>query len=200
MREILEGLVVAVAALGITLAPVHAREVQAPDNSAAANAAESGTEIRPSEIKAPWDFAPPEQVIVGRDPTSFRKEGTLLAKTSGEFPAVDEKELLERKYAMYSDQRFYLRLRRAGETGGSDAATLGKKLSAGATQSAEETPFHWVPWTLAALIAAVVLVAWRKRWFVPFSVRTAERRALRAASARARSHAAKGPPRKVRPR
>jgi hypothetical protein len=195
MRGVLGSFVVIVAAIGAILAPV-----QAQDNAAAAMGAGPATEIRTADLKAPWNFAPPEQIVVGRDLMSFRKEGTLLAKTSREIPTVDEKELLERKYAMYDGQRFHLGLSRAGERGAGGAAAPGKNPAAAATPPAEGTPSYWLPWSLAAFITAVVLAAWRKGWFVPFSARSAEqRRALRVASIKAGSRAAKGPPRKVRP-
>lgn len=195
MRWMLGSLAVTVVLVAANLAPVQGQQAQVPDNSAAAKGAEPGSGVAPSEIKAPWDFAPPEQVIVGREPQSFRKEGTLLAGTSREIPKVDQKELLERKYAMYGDQRFYSRPSRPA-----DAAARGKEPAAALVQAFEGRSFHWLPWALGALIAGVVLVAWRKGWFVPFSARTAEQRTSRVASARSRSRAAKGPPRKIRPR
>ena len=105
---------------------------------------------------------------------------------------------MARKYAMYDGQRFYVRPQ-ADQTPGNVRAPLESDLVANVTPEVEGTSSYGLAWTLAAVIAAVVLAAWRKGWFVPFSVRSAGPRVFRVASATSRSRGPKGPPRKVQP-
>jgi hypothetical protein len=199
MRGMLGSLMLFVAAAGLVPAPVHAREIPAPDNATVANVPASVASMAPSaDIKAPWDFAPREQIVVGRDPMSFRKEGTLLAKMTTRIPKVDERALRTRKYAMYDGQRFYIRPQ-ADQAPGSDRATPENDLMANVTPQVEGTSSYGLAWTLAAVITAMVLVAWRKGWFVSYSVRSEAQRVSKTASARPQNRGPKGPPRKVQP-
>ena len=198
MKGMLRSLILFVAAAGLVPAPVHAQEVRSPDTAIAGTPASVAPTEPLHEIKAPWDFAPPKQIVVGRDLMSFRREGTLLAKTTREIPRVDERDLLARKYAMYDGQRFYVRPQ-ADQPPGNVRAPLESGLVANVTPEVEGTSSYGLAWTLAAVIAAMALAAWRKGWFVPYSVRSEAQRASKVASARVRNRGPKGPPRKVQP-
>ena len=177
--------------LAATSVPAWAQEATPPDLATSSKGAESEMVIDPSQIKRPQDFAPPEQIVAGRDLTSFRKPGTLLAGTTREIPKVDEADLLERKYAIYSGERFY-----RGPTRGAEASDRSGLARHGTTAGTVEPPrgsaLGWFGWGLMTAIVASVLVAWRKGWFVPFSVRAQETRASQAASSKPRSRAAEG--------
>ena len=169
-------------------APTWAQEPPPADNAVVKP---SGDAAR-ADIKGPWDFAPPEQIVAGRDTMDFRKEGTLLAKTSREIPKVDEAALAARKLAMYSGERYY-----RGPVRDGAAATAAVGLPAARVRSAAgdddewTVRFGWLGWTLLGVLVAGVIAAWRLGWFVPFSARPQEKHAARAASARGRSRAAR---------
>ena len=199
MRGLLGSLILLVMTAGLVPAQVRARDVLLPDGPTAANdvASPAPADTPSVDVRTPWDVAPSRQTV-GRDLMSFRKEGTLLSKTTREIPIVDERKLLERKYAMYAGQRFYLPPSRADRSEPGDADMLLTDLAAAAVPPVAGTPSYGLAWTLAAAITAAILVGWRKGWFVPFSMRE-ERRAVKVASARHRSRRPKGPPRKVQP-
>jgi len=114
-----------------------------------------------SEINCPQKFAALERVIIGRDPASFRRKGTLLARASTSIPTVNEEELLKRRYALYQGERAsdhpvysdeYLAFAEAGMSAvrSDAAATLARNRWPG---------FGW--WVLLALTLATI-VLWRK--------------------------------------
>ena len=143
-------------------AVVHAGN--APDNGA-------GVDWRPSEIKKPSDFAPPEQVVAGRNLQDIRREGTLLSKTTRDIPRVDAAGLAARKRALYAGERYH-RSPLRDEAAAASPAVLG--VPGRHIEAAEdEGPmrFGWLGWTLLGAIGAAALVAWRLGWFVPFSQR-----------------------------
>ncbi|HUW56243.1 MAG TPA: hypothetical protein VMZ92_06380 [Planctomycetota bacterium] len=193
MRLTLTGWTLTVAVLAATLTPVWA-EGQQPMNSTASGT--NGREVKfdRSKLKVPWDFAPPEQIVSGRDTMDFRREGTLLAKASREIPQVDQAGLAERKYAMYEGRRFYQGPTRSAEEMNSPRALAARRKLATAAIGAPEGGSGWFGWTLLTVVVAAVLVAWRMGWFVPFSERAAEeKRASRAASGKRRGRGTKGP-------
>lgn len=190
MRKTLFRLLLAVVLL-TACASLWVQEADGTEGAARAEGSGDDVEIRPGEIKGPWDFAPPEYVVSGRDPKSFRKEGTLLSKTSLEIPRVDETDLRERKLAMYDGRRFHRAPTRAADDRCRTLATL--HTSVPRSQSSSVGAFGWVGWTLLVVVVAGVLVAWGKGWFVPFSARTAEKRASKVASGRSQSRAKEKP-------
>ena len=195
MRRGLVCLTFTIAAIVAMATLALARRASTPDNASTVERSEPGTEIRRSELNKPWELAPREQIVSGRDTMSFRKQGTLLATASRGIPKVDEAALMERKCKMYEGRRFYRGLARAAsERSSRRAVAVRRKLAAATTEAAGDSTLGWVTWTLLAAIVATVLVAWRMGWFVPFSVRAeARKHTLRAASKKPRSRPAKGP-------
>ena len=194
MRWILVGLVLSAAMLATTLTATCSAEPPSADNATVRND-ESDVEAHLSQLKKPWDFAPREQIVSGRDTMSFRKEGTLLAMSSRGIPKVDEATLLQRKYKMYEGRRFHRGLARAvSERRSRRAVAVRRKLAAAATAEVTgDSELGWVTWTLLVVLVTAVLVAWRMGWFVPFSIRQeARKRALTDASRERQSREAKG--------
>jgi hypothetical protein len=72
----------------------------------ARKAREAGDRKNEHLFKTPDDFAPPERVVVGRDPEDFRKPGSLLARAEGGVALVDDNQLIARRLAMYDGNRF----------------------------------------------------------------------------------------------
>ena len=165
-----------------------AQEPAAPDNSS--TAAPVGGGAPAADIKKPWDFAPSEQIIAGRDTMDFRKEGTLLSKMTREIPTVDVASLAERKLAMYDGNRYY-----RGPLRDAAAKAAAIELPAGRRPASSDEEwtvrFGWLGWTLLGILVVGILIAWRLGWFVPFSARDRRQRASQAASAARRSRAAK---------
>jgi len=194
MRWSLVGLILTASMLATTLTATSSAEPRPADN-ATAKRDESEVEARLSQLKKPWDFAPPEQIVSGRDTRSFRKQGTLLATASRGIPKVDEAALLERKYEMYEGRRFERGpARAASETSSHRAVAVRRKLAAATAEAPGDSTLGWMTWTLLAVIVATVLVAWRMGWFVPFSVRReAEKRGATTASRERPGRGAKGP-------
>ena len=179
--------------LAATLTPVWPEEPELADDATAAKD-DGEVEIRLSELKRPEDFAPAERIVSGRDTTDFRREGTFLAKASREIPKVDEESLVARKYAMYEGRRFYRSPTPSAEEMNRPRAVAVRRKLAAAAAIGPAGSFGWMGWTLLAVAAAAVLVAWRRGWFVPFSVRAEEqKRALRVASGKHRRREKKRP-------
>jgi len=172
MSKTLKQLSMAAVVLAVSLAGTHAQMFLPPgaDNLVKKGGAEE-VKFDPAKVHAPWQVAPPEQVVAGRDPASFRKDGTLLARTTREIPKVSESDLLERKYAMYRGRRFY-----RGPQGDPNAeparqARVRRAVLADASTGTGGRLSGWIGWSMAAAIVAMLLVAWRKGWLVPFSAR-----------------------------
>lgn len=167
-------------------APVVSSARTPEDNASGASGLPAG--LSPAEIKRPSDFAPPEQIVAGRDTMDFRREGSLLSKMSREIPKVDVAALSERKLAMYDGERF---LRGPAREGGPRGPLRPADRPRSAGDDGGTLRFGWLGWTLAGVLVAGVVAVWRLGWFVPFSRRDRREHVLQAASAARRSRAVK---------
>jgi len=80
-----------------TVAWLVACAVLAADQQAA-----SGEEdVPPGLLHRPQDVAPPELIVVPRDPSEYRPKGGLLSAAQHQPRRVDADELLRRKYDLY---------------------------------------------------------------------------------------------------
>lgn len=70
-----------------------------------AGGATSGTEeISDKDLKKPWDFAPEERVIEGRERAEYVRQGTLLSNAEHVDVVHDDDELWERRIALYEGE------------------------------------------------------------------------------------------------
>jgi hypothetical protein len=170
---------------------VYAQEPVPADNASAPGVQREASSFAP--VNGTGLRGPTEPKVVGRDPVSFRRPGTLIAQMTHDIQKVDLKELAERKRAMARGERMTAPPRLAYEPG-----TASSPVAAATAPPAPKdddvwtAKFGWLGWSLLALILGGAVFAWRRGWFVPFSERERSRsHAWQAASAPARNHAAK---------
>lgn len=188
MKRALAALTLTTLLIMLALTPVWAQGTSRTDASSRRAGSKEDVEFRRDEIKTPQEFAPPEQIVTGRDPMSFRKDGTLLTRTSREIRKVSQDDLLERKYALYSGRRFYRAPTHDPEEEEERRVRAGINDRVAVVEMSEAGIIGWVFWALIAVLTTMVLIAWRKGWFIPFSVReTARRHTSQAASGKAQS-------------
>ena len=117
-------------------------------------------ERRNLNVYVPANRRASELVIIGRDPTSFRRPGTLLAQATTRIPTLDEDELRQRQHAFYEGKRFshhpafseeYLAFAEAGVSSVRSIA-----------QAEEKSDRAWLWWGVFIAMGLVILVLWRK--------------------------------------
>ena len=62
-------------------------------------------EVSDKDLKKPWDFAPEERVIVGRERDEYVRKGTLLSDAEHVDEIRSDEELWERRIALYNGER-----------------------------------------------------------------------------------------------
>ena len=141
--------------------------------------------------------APARPKIVGRDPSSFRRPGTLIALMTREIPKVDVVELAKRRKAMAAGERFYLPPLLDGTVvSGASVAPVTRPAAAAGDDDVWTMRFGWLGWSLLVLVVGCVVLAWRLGWFVPFSERE-RAHASPVVSESGRSRAARAPGPKI---